>query len=74
MLLNLTTWTFPLYYPYREEGVLRIFISFKNASPWLGFEPLGPVASTLTTTPLLLKIFIKLKFHDFNFSDGEYSL
>jgi hypothetical protein len=32
-----------------KEGVLRIFIALKNASPWLGSnpQPLGPVASTL---------------------------
>jgi hypothetical protein len=37
----------------REEGVLRIFIPLKNPSLWPGIEPsiLGPVASTLTTTP-----------------------
>jgi hypothetical protein len=36
-----------------KEGVLRIFIAFKNPSPWPGFNqrPLGPVAFTLTTTP-----------------------
>jgi hypothetical protein len=33
--------------------VLRIFIALKNPSPWPGSNPqsLGPVASTLTTTP-----------------------
>jgi hypothetical protein len=32
--------------------VLRIFIAFKNPSPWPGSSPqaLGPLASTLTTT------------------------
>jgi hypothetical protein len=36
-----------------KEGVLRIFIALKNPSPWSGSNPLplGPVASTLTTTP-----------------------
>jgi hypothetical protein len=36
-----------------KEGVLRIFIALKNASPWLGSNPrhLGPVARALTTTP-----------------------
>jgi hypothetical protein len=36
-----------------KEGVLRIFIALKNPSPWPGSNPqtLGPVASTLTTTP-----------------------
>jgi hypothetical protein len=36
-----------------KEGVLRIFIALKNPSPWLGSnpQPLGPVASTLTTAP-----------------------
>jgi hypothetical protein len=35
-------------------SVLRIFIALKNISPWLGSnpQPLDPVASTLTTTPL----------------------
>jgi hypothetical protein len=33
--------------------VLRIFIALKNPLPWpgLNLQPLGPVASTLTTTP-----------------------
>jgi hypothetical protein len=37
-----------------KEGVLRIFIALKNPSlcPGLNARPLGPVASTLTTTPL----------------------
>jgi hypothetical protein len=37
-----------------KEGVLRIFIALQNPSPRLGLnpQPLGPVASTLTTTPL----------------------
>jgi hypothetical protein len=37
-----------------KEVVLRIFITLKNPSPWLRSnpQPLGPVASTLTTTPL----------------------
>jgi hypothetical protein len=36
-----------------KEGVLPIFIALKNSSRWLGSNPLplGPVASTLTTTP-----------------------
>jgi hypothetical protein len=36
-----------------KEGVLRIFIALKNPSPWPGSNPrtLGPMASTLTTTP-----------------------
>jgi hypothetical protein len=36
-----------------KEGVLRIFIAIKNPSrlPGLNTRPLGPVASTLTTTP-----------------------
>jgi hypothetical protein len=36
-----------------KEGVLRIFIALKNPSAWQGSNPrpLGPVASTLTTTP-----------------------
>jgi hypothetical protein len=36
-----------------KEGVLRIFIALKNPSPWPGLnpQPLGPVTSTLTTTP-----------------------
>jgi hypothetical protein len=37
-------------------SVLRIFIALKNKSPWPGSNPqtLGPVASTLTTTLLLV--------------------
>jgi hypothetical protein len=34
-----------------KEGVLRIFIALKNPSPGLNSRPLGPMASTLTTTP-----------------------
>jgi hypothetical protein len=36
-----------------KEGVLRIFIALKNPTsrPGLNPRPLGPVASTLTTTP-----------------------
>jgi hypothetical protein len=36
-----------------NEGVLRIFIALKNPLPWPGSnqQPLGPVASTLTSTP-----------------------
>jgi hypothetical protein len=36
-----------------KEGVLRIFIALKNPSPrpCLNTRPMGPVASTLTTTP-----------------------
>jgi hypothetical protein len=35
-----------------KEGVLRNFIALENTSPWPGSnpQPLGPVASTLTTT------------------------
>jgi hypothetical protein len=47
------TWDLPALLPIQEEGVLRIFIALKNPSPWpvLNPQPLGPVASTLTTTP-----------------------
>jgi hypothetical protein len=47
------TWDLLALLPIQEEGVLRIFIALKNPSPWLGLnpQPLGPVASTLTTTP-----------------------
>jgi hypothetical protein len=43
----------PALFPIRAEGMLRIFIALKNTSPWPGSnpQPLGPVASTLTTTP-----------------------
>jgi hypothetical protein len=42
-----------------KEGVLRIFIALKNPSPWRcsNPQPLGPVASTLITTPPLSTIF-----------------
>jgi hypothetical protein len=38
---------------HSKEGVLRNFIALKNPLPWpaLNPQPLGPVASTLTTTP-----------------------
>jgi hypothetical protein len=38
---------------HAKEGVLRIFIALKSPSPRSGLNPrsLGPVASTLTTTP-----------------------
>jgi hypothetical protein len=38
---------------HTKEGVLRIFIALKNPSlrPGLNPRPLGPVASTLITTP-----------------------
>jgi hypothetical protein len=43
----------PALLPIRKEGFLRIFIALKNPSPWPGSnpQPLGPGASTLTTTP-----------------------
>jgi hypothetical protein len=43
----------PALLPIREEGVLQIFIALKNPSPRPGLNPrpLGPVVSTLTTTP-----------------------
>jgi hypothetical protein len=36
-----------------KGGMLQIFIALKSPSPWLGsnLRPMGPVASTLTTTP-----------------------
>jgi hypothetical protein len=38
---------------HAKEGVLLICIALKNPSPWQGSnpKPMGPVASTLTTTP-----------------------
>jgi hypothetical protein len=50
---DLTTWEIPALLPIREEGVLRIFIALKNPLPLPGSnpQPLGPVASTLITTP-----------------------
>jgi hypothetical protein len=38
---------------HKKEIVLPIFIAVKNPSPWPGSnpQPLGPVASILTTTP-----------------------
>jgi hypothetical protein len=43
----------PALLPIRKEVVLRIFIALKNPSPRPGSnsQTLGPVASTLTTTP-----------------------
>jgi hypothetical protein len=45
------TWDLPALLPIREEGVLRMFIALKNPLSWPGSnpQPLGPVASTLTT-------------------------
>jgi hypothetical protein len=47
-----------------KEGVLRIFISLKNPSPWPGsnLQPLGPVESTLTTTPPRRVVFGRSRF------------
>jgi hypothetical protein len=44
----------PALLPIRKEGVLRIFIAFKHPPPWprSNPQPLGPMASTLTTKPL----------------------
>jgi hypothetical protein len=46
-----------------KEGVLQIFNTLKNPSPWPGSksQSLGPVASTLTTTPTrqLSKLFLE---------------
>jgi hypothetical protein len=38
---------------HSKEGVLRIFIALKNQllRPGLNLQPLGSLASTLTTTP-----------------------
>jgi hypothetical protein len=51
--LYMPTWDLPALLPIREEGVLRIFIALNDPSPWPGSmpQPLGPVASTLTTIP-----------------------
>jgi hypothetical protein len=51
-------------FPIRKEGVLQIFIIHKNPSPWLGLnpQPLGPVASTLTTTPPRHRAKVVTKF------------
>jgi hypothetical protein len=45
---------------YPKESVLRMFITLKNPLPWPGSnpQPLGPVASTLTTTPPRQHIYI----------------
>jgi hypothetical protein len=37
--------------PLRRKGALRIFITHKNPPPSIGFEPVDPVAITLTTRP-----------------------
>jgi hypothetical protein len=43
--------------------VLRIFIALKNPSPWPGLNPrtLGPMANTLTITPLRQQANVKAK-------------
>jgi hypothetical protein len=42
-----------------KESVLRMFITLKIPLPWPGSnpQPLGPVASTLTTTPPRQQIY-----------------
>jgi hypothetical protein len=47
------TWDLPALLPIREEGVLLIFIALKIhlLRRVLNPQTLGPVASTLTTTP-----------------------
>jgi hypothetical protein len=47
-----------------KEGVLRNFIALKNPSPWPGsnLRPLGPVASTVTTTRSRRPVLIVLPF------------
>jgi hypothetical protein len=46
-------WDLPALLPIREEGVLRIFIALKTPLPWPGsnLQPLGLLASTVTTAP-----------------------
>jgi hypothetical protein len=48
-----------------KEGVLRIFIALKNPLPLPGLnpQPLGPVASTLTTTPPRRRLIHTVKRH-----------
>jgi hypothetical protein len=53
-----------------KEGVLRIFLALKNPSPRPGLNPrpLGPVASTLITTPprRLIQITWYINYRFFN--------
>jgi hypothetical protein len=57
--------------------VLRIFIALKNPSLWPGLNPrpLGPVASTLITTPLrqLAKNVVSKVFNYFNWATEDDS-
>jgi hypothetical protein len=48
---------------HSKEGVLRIFVTFKNPSPRPVLNPrsLGPVASTLTTTPSRRLLLVVIK-------------
>jgi hypothetical protein len=45
--------TFPLYFPSERKVCCGFLSPLKNPFPWPGSnpQPLGPVASTLTTTP-----------------------
>jgi hypothetical protein len=54
---------------HTKEGVLRIFIAVKNTSLWPGLNtrPLGPVISTLTTTPPRW-LFVILSFHSYHWT------
>jgi hypothetical protein len=52
-----------------KEVVLQIFIALKNPSSWLGLNPrpIGPVASTIKTTPPEWQwIYLTLYWHMFN--------
>jgi hypothetical protein len=53
MPYNLTTWDLRLYFPSEGRCDVVFFIALETSSPRPGFNPrpLGPVASTLTTTP-----------------------
>jgi hypothetical protein len=55
------TWGLWLYF-HLKEGVLWIFIAIKNPLSQLGLNlhPLGPVASTLTTTSLRRGLYLKM--------------
>jgi hypothetical protein len=48
----------------RRKCALGIFITHKNPPPSVGFEPVGPVASTLTTRPPRDGDVLSFKFSD----------
>jgi hypothetical protein len=89
-LVYLSPWDFKKFLTYRKilwhgtcgftshskEGMLRIFIALKNPSPWPGsnLRALGPVPSTLTTTPpRRLRDIVSPHQHEYHHDDSKNS-